>query len=404
MGARLALLLAWAFGTSSMGVVSGAPSSSGCTSIYGIEDFPLSLPGPPQPSPLCVAIGELYHVPSVQLVFEVRPWKPGDVVCVKVEGVRSDKYCSSGHSDVFLIHLLPPTTPLQYEVTVLGAQEAGGYAPKDVEVDVLFSRGSVPPSPPTPPGALPPLPPPPPPFAGCDRYALYALALCASDAVAIGCEPAAVSEEAELSCLEAHESSLSLECRSALLAPEASLEACMHAGGRLLPMEIATVLLLATAAFTLLCTLVRCCCQRGRCTVAGRRRARSDLEESLELTDDDEPLDDEPTPRAERDADEQRRDRRGAPNGRGAPRGRTAARARSAADKAAAKVEKQAAQAEPSLNEAGEDDDHDELPAYNQVVENASLTVQPLTVQPLQFDPAPAQTPGSSAGTSAGTC
>jgi len=69
--------------------------------------------------------------------------------------------------------------------------------------------------------------------------------------------PNAESEEAQIKCLDEHKSRISGQCLTAMR----SLSECLYGPELLVPMEIASFLLLATASVVLLCTLLRCCCR-----------------------------------------------------------------------------------------------------------------------------------------------
>lgn len=190
--------------------------------------------------------------------------------------------------------------------------------------------------------------PPPPPVRECDDLELNTLALCAKDADEVGCD--VTSADAEIKCLLKRQDHLHERCLSALR----MYDECLNQPHLLLPMEIASAMLLVTASFTLLCTVLRCCCRKF-CSTPGVRVTQPavSLEQPTELSDTSE--DEDPA---------------GAANTGASTRGASASsKAVGAASSGSHKI------STPSVEDGDQDD---QLPAYTQVVEHSALVVQPL--------------------------
>jgi len=306
--------------------------------------------------PICLHVGALPNVPSIFIDFQQK--HSTSPLCVQTQGVPggAQTQCSRGGDPYagLALQLLPPTTAHDYVFYI---------NPTPVTPPPTFSKVSIQVRPDDRYGPLPPLPPggaypPPPPARECDYDELNALATCANDAIGLGCDVS--NANAELTCLEKRQDHLSSRsCRQAM----ADLDECLNQRHLLLPMEIASAMLLVTASFTLFCTIVRCCCRRF-CTapVGGSSHPAVSLEEPTELSD----------------ASEDEEHTQGQPGGPSSSSTRgSATRAAPAASKggkgAAGSAKAAAAPA------AAEDEEHDDqLPAYTQVVEHSALAVQPL--------------------------
>jgi hypothetical protein len=150
-----------------------------------------------------------------------------------------------------------------------------------------------------------------------------------------------------------------------------TLSRCLLGPHIFLPMEIASIMLLATASVVMFCSFIRCVC-RTCWPQAHTPPSEMDMGMPTELSDAEE--DDE---------------------GGGAAGG-SAGGGGSAASRNGATSTTRAAQGgsdkpASSATAADDEDDLDELPAYGQVVEGGSLTVQPLNAQTI-----PVSTSGAS--------
>lgn len=100
--------------------------------------------------------------------------------------------------------------------------------------------------------------------------------------------PNAATPEAMMKCFNANNvrEQVSQQCKDAMH----HFSECLNGPQLFIPMEIASLLLLATASVVLLCALIRCCC-RHICNGARRDTASeaSATPDEIDLTDEDEP-------------------------------------------------------------------------------------------------------------------
>lgn len=148
------------------------------------------------------------------------------------------------------------------------------------------------------------------------------------------CCPDQHSNEEAIECLDEFFSRLSSQCRTAMHRYTECEEPRL-----VLPMEVASVLLLATAAVVLSCTLVRCCC-RHFCAPMPNATSGIHLDESAELSD---ASDDE------------------------AQRSSTSGGGGSGTSLATPTPRPAAAKQEPPKQEPAAEEEEDALPAYQQV-------------------------------------
>lgn len=168
---------------------------------------------------------------------------------------------------------------------------------------------------------------------------------CAEDAARIGCLKRSTNEELE--CLEVNIDRLNRECRISMH----ELSKCLLTPHLFLPMEILSVIMLATASIVLFCTILRCCC-RQFCLIGAPSSPPSEinLDEQAELSDaSDDEAHAQPTPT-----------QRSTGGG-----GHATSTAAAAAQAPAARVHKAAAA--QAAAPPREEDDEDALPAYQQV-------------------------------------
>ena len=278
--------------------------------------------------PLCLSVGALPNAGSINFALMALPEDDTKEqrVCAKADALTDDglvrdlSRCGTGK---VTLPLMAPTHPYSYAVFP-GVTHAGPTASYRA---VAYAGLQPAPSPPLQPEQIgagaPPSPPTPPRRCGDEWDAL--ISSCAADLEQF-C-PEWRTEEDVLECLHLHDRSLSDGCivraappppstrrapararplarlapsprSSHPLPPPASapqksanpLMRCLEDPSSLLmPMEVASYLLLATASFVLLCTLVRCCC---RCLRAASRF--HDEEEGADddgaSTEDDEPI------------------------------------------------------------------------------------------------------------------
>jgi hypothetical protein len=297
---------------------------------------------------VCLHVGKLPNVPSNIISF--RQKHSENHLCIESQG-QEGQFCDESPSNQKVaLRLFSPTLEHKYTFNVVGAGSASDPQ-GDIVIEVIPDSSY--PSPPLPPGHHAP---PPPPTAECDDYELYALAMCADDAIDMGCDIS--TREAELECLDVEQVHLHSECRNAMEVRDA----CLHKLPALLPMEVASAMLLVTASFTLLCSLLRCFC-RHCCKPPAERASHPavSLEEATEVSEGSED-------------EETHGGARGQPSAGGAVVGSAAA---TTSTRAAPKGGKAGA-AQKAAAVADEDEHDDQLPAYTQVVEHSALVVQPL--------------------------
>ena len=292
---------------------------------------------------VCLKVGKLPNVPSIIISF--RQKHSGNHLCIESQG-QEGQFCDENPSNQKVaLRLFSPTLEHKYVFRVVGAGSASDPQ-GDIVIEVIPDSSY--PSPPLPPGHHAP---PPPPTAECDDDELYALAMCADDAIDMGCDTS--TRQAELQCLDLEQVHLHSLCRTTMEVRDA----CLHKLPALLPMEVASAMLLVTASFTLLCTLLRCFC-RHFCKPPERAGHPA---VSLE----------EPTEVSEGSEDEENH---------GGASGQPAVGASAAATTSTRAAPKggKAGAAQKAAAVADEDEHDDQLPAYTQVVEHSALVVQPL--------------------------
>ena len=292
---------------------------------------------------VCLHVGKLPNVPSIIISF--RQKHSENHLCIESQG-QEGQFCDENPSNQKVaLRLFSPTHEHNYVFRVVGAGSASDPQ-GDIVIEVIPDSSY--PSPPLPPGHHAP---PPPPTAECDDFELYALAMCADDAIDMGCDIS--TRQAELQCLDLEQVHLHSLCRTTMEVRDA----CLHKLPALLPMEVASAMLLVTASFTLLCTLLRCFC-RHFCKPPERAGHPA---VSLE----------EPTEVSEGSEDEENH---------GGASGQPAVGASAAATTSTRAAPKggKAGAAQKAAAVADEDEYDDQLPAYTQVVEHSALVVQPL--------------------------
>jgi len=132
----------------------------------------------------------------------------------------------------------------------------------------------------SPPAASRPPPGGPPDDSDCSQYERDTLSACQIDIERI-CPDAPPGEQ--LNCIIDHKQETSRTCQSFIY----QLDHCILTPHLLVPMEIASMLLLATASIVLLCTLLRCCCRYVCISPAHINDDLSTLHDE-ELSDEDE--------------------------------------------------------------------------------------------------------------------
>lgn len=138
-------------------------------------------------------------------------------------------------------------------------------------------------------GDAPRAPPPPSPPSSAHRgYCRPAesafMAICADDRERL-C-PGATNPEMVMKFFDEDREHVSPDCLEAMH----KLSECLYGPQLLVPMEIASFLLLATASVVLFCTLLRCCCRYVCATTRGGDAAsEASAADEHELTDEDEP-------------------------------------------------------------------------------------------------------------------
>lgn len=210
-------------------------------------DKPISLSAQQVGTPACLNVPVLPDADAVQ--FDLKATGPAalDVRVQVVMGDDSYEFERTATQDM-TIDLEPPLAPRSY------------YFFMDVEPATAIKlsatsarKPAVPPAPPFAPGDGPE--PEPEPDDDCYENEEKALLVCAPDAAAL-CK-GSVSAEEEYECLADNMREISRECFDSL----EELSECRFAPRLLLPMEIASALLLATASIVLSCSLLRCCCR-----------------------------------------------------------------------------------------------------------------------------------------------
>jgi len=174
------------------------------------------------------------------------------------------------------LQLLPPSQTMSYVIVPSVTTDVD--APR-IRISARYQPlEALPPSPPLPPASPP----------HRSGYCLPAestfMAICREDRERL-C-PDATSPESIMKLFDAEREHVSQECLEAMH----KLSECLYGPQLLVPMEIASFLLLATASVVLFCTLLRCCC-RYVCTVSRSGDAASEVSaaDEQELTDEDEP-------------------------------------------------------------------------------------------------------------------
>ena len=331
-------------------------------------DQPIALASEEQDKAICLELHPMCNVPSIEVSFhqdgydqeaemcvslneiiEKHKWGPRRTRCGKYEHVRFSIEIPSNRT-TFVFEIKKPSRFVTH-ISALPDDRASPTPPPSHGTDSCPGQAPIS-------------------HETCPEARLVTLAQCAKDSVQSKC--CGPCSRDELECLERHEGELEPACRDALR----NLVECLMAPRVLLPMEIASVMLLATASFTLLCTILRCCCRRLR-GVSGSTSAPSlALEEPFELSDAE---DDEDTHAAGGAASAVTSGGGGAGGGAAAP---TDGRRAGGRGYDAPKKPTQPSEAEP--------DNDDDLPAYTQVVEGGALTVQPLyALQPTQLQSHP---------------
>mmetsp|Transcript_47619 Transcript_47619/g.125774 ORF Transcript_47619/g.125774 Transcript_47619/m.125774 type:complete len:362 (-) Transcript_47619:613-1698(-) len=224
----------------------------------------------------CVAI-EASAVPAGQIIkIDADAGAPGTRLCLRVQALNHPNtalrdVCGDESSrvsvsfsermpDTFVV--MPRTSPggVPPNSLRLSAQQELAPSPPVAAHPAAASHSGLlgSPSPPlakSPPGA----PPPDPDNADCNKIEedtlAYALTFCEADRQRL-C--AGVEGRSEiLTCLDQHKGEESTACADAM----SNVNECLLTPHLLVPMTIASILLLATASMVLLCTLLRCCCR-----------------------------------------------------------------------------------------------------------------------------------------------
>lgn len=253
-GASLGLLL---------GVLAGGAWGSSC---------PSSVPA--------LALGKAYvpssAVPTVCLEVAASEKEVPPLVLGADSGQRSSPMCldvevltlpfarqqlrACGYGRV-LMHLLPPTASRVYFISPRTQDGLAFRTPVAVEAGFVHAPrvAAAPPPVGKPARASAPValsrPPnsPPPDYPTCDQRVRNVMSECQAD-IAKFCS---VGMSEVIECLDSHRPEETIQCQIAMQ----QLDACEGPRLPFIPMEIASMLLLATAGVVLTCTLLRCCCR-----------------------------------------------------------------------------------------------------------------------------------------------
>eukprot|EP00325_Prymnesiales_sp_UTEX-LB-985_P009007 CAMPEP_0174714238 /NCGR_PEP_ID=MMETSP1094-20130205/17384_1 /TAXON_ID=156173 /ORGANISM="Chrysochromulina brevifilum, Strain UTEX LB 985" /LENGTH=291 /DNA_ID=CAMNT_0015913559 /DNA_START=69 /DNA_END=941 /DNA_ORIENTATION=+ len=266
------------------GAVSGVASLASCSEedrVLHLSSASIShmlrLAPEEQKSLVCLTLEPIPNVGSIVVEFMHEEFDPDEMLCVILQ-----QESSSGFS---------PTSP----TCRMGGLRIPVYPPSKAEQTIkfqivqplpypLFVRAiSSPEGAPAPPSPIKPggCPPPSGDEESCQTEEIDALGMCGnSPFFPEACRDMCAEEE--LQCLVKHQDALDdPDCRLALR----MWQECNLGPHLLLPMEIASVMLLATASFTLLCTVLRCCFRRLRGAAARTSAPSLSLEEPFDLSD-----------------------------------------------------------------------------------------------------------------------
>ena len=255
--------------------------------------------GSQQMTPFCLPVAK--DAGHSGVVLQVRSVQTGLDACADVNewdgawGGRPDQHYHGCAASSLSLPIGAPSADKQYLFYAFGSVDGAGRIvsnPSGLDVVATLVGAPAGPQPPSPPPApspppqasSPPRPPPRTPEHGeCAQWEKSFLSACSGEARDYGCERRSSLDEME--CLEKAESEarpLSSHCRKAM----EYFDECAFGPHLILPMEIASIMLLATASVILFCTILRCCCRLHQDWVAASSAAHEiHLDEHVELSD-----------------------------------------------------------------------------------------------------------------------
>lgn len=248
--------------------------------------------------PLCLQVPAVQGSRGVYVEAQVLDEAGAARVCLKGEFIINSRTPSSALKELadcgegrVQLQLLAPSQTMSY-VIVPSVTAVGVDSPR-IRIAARYAEASAPEGRPLPPevpsrGRLPAgIPPSPPPRRG--GYCLPAestfMAMCAEDRERL-C-PDVTSPQRIMKILAEDREHVTQECLEAMH----KFSECLYGPQLLVPMEIASFLLLATASVVLFCTLLRCCCRY----VCVPSRSGDAASEASAADEHDDIEDDEPT-------------------------------------------------------------------------------------------------------------